>query len=99
MVTKGFTQKLGIDFDKTFALVAKIESIRLLCVLATSLDWEIHVIDINSAFLNSNMPSNQHAYIRQPLGFKIEGLEDLVWELYKALYGLKQAGYLWYKTL
>ena len=99
MVAKGFTQKPGINFNETFALVAKIEFIRLLCMLAASLGWEIHVIDINSAFLNSDMPSNQHAYVKQPLGFEIEGLEDLVWELYKALYGLKQAGYLWYKTL
>src|SRR5437660_5077345 len=78
LVAKGFTQKPGVDFDETFALVAKIESIRLLCVLAASLDWEIHVIDINSAFLNSDMLSNQHAYIKQLLEFKIEGLEDLV---------------------
>ena len=52
-----FTQKPGIDFDETFTLVAKIESIRLLlCALAAALDWEIHVIDINSALLNSEVP-------------------------------------------
>ena len=52
-----FTQKPGIDFDETFALVAKIESIRLLlCALAAALDWEIHVININLALLNSEMP-------------------------------------------
>ena len=68
-------------------------------MLATALDWEIHVIDVNSAFLNSEMPANQSAYIKQLLGFKVTGLEHLIWELYKVLYGLKQAGYLWYQKL
>src|SRR5947209_7806252 len=93
LVAKGFTQKPGINFNETFALVAKIEPIRLLCALTTSLDWEIHVIDINSSFLNSNMPSNQHTYVKQLLGFKIEGSEDLVWKLYKALYVLQSCSY------
>ena len=94
-----FTQKPGIDFDETFAPVAKIESIQLLCALAAALDWEIHIIDINSAFLNSEMPPDQPAYVKQPVGFEAKGKEHLVWLLLKALYGLKQAGHLWYWKL
>lgn len=99
LVARGFTQKPGVDFDETFAPVARIESIRLLCAIAAALDWEIHVIDVDSAFLNSEMPDEQPAYVKQPAGFEAKGREHLVWLLLKALYGLKQSGYLWYKKL
>src|SRR5947209_12828731 len=80
LVTKGFTQKPGIDFDETYALVAKIESIQLLCALTAALDWEIHIIDVNFTFLNSEMPADQPAYVKQLLEFKAMGLEHLIWE-------------------
>jgi transposase InsO family protein len=99
LVARGFTQKPGVDFDETFAPVAKIESIRLLCAIAAALDWEIHVIDIDSAFLNSEMPKDQPAYVKQPTGYEAEGKEYLVWLLLKALYSLRQSGYLWYNKL
>lgn len=99
LCARGFTQVAGVDFFETFAPVAKIESIRLLLAMAAALDWEIHVIDVNSAFLNSEMPEDQHIYLRQPAGYVAEGKEDLVWLLLKALYGLKQSGRLWYKKL
>jgi len=83
LVTHGFTQKLGVDFDETFAPIARIESIHLLCAIAAALDWEIHVINVNSAFLNSKMPDDQPAYIRQPTGFKaiscMAPTESTVW--------------------
>lgn len=82
-----------------FAPVAKIVSIRLLCALAAPLDWEIYVIDINSAFLNSEMPEGHIIFVKQPPGFEIVGLEHLVWWLVNALYGLKQSGRLWYLKL
>ena len=67
--------------------------------MAATLDWEIHVIDIDSAFLNSEMPRDQPAYVKQPTGYEAKGKEHLVWLLLKALYGLKQSGYLWYNKL
>ena len=63
LVAQGFTQHPGEDFFKTFAPVAKIESIPLLLGIAAVLDWEIHVIDVNSAFLNSRMPEDQTIYL------------------------------------
>ena len=82
-----------------FAPVAKIESIRMLLAIAAILDWEIHVIDVDSAFLNSKMPEDQTVYLSQPPGYIAEGKEDFVWKLGKALYGLKQSGHLWYQKL
>lgn len=99
LVAQGFTQKPGIDFQETFAPVARIDSIHLIAGLAASLDWEIHVVDIDSAFLNSELPNNAKVYVCQPQGFETPGKEHLVWRLRKALYGLKQSGYLWYQKL
>ena len=99
IVAQGFTQRPGEDFFETFAPVAKIESIRLLLAIAAILDWEIHVIDVDSAFLNSTMPEDQTVYLSQPPGYVAEGKEDFVWKLGKALYGLKQSGHLWYQKL
>ena len=99
IVAQGFTQCPGEDFFETFAPVAKIESIRLLLAIAAILDWEIHVIDVDSAFLNSTMPEDQTVYLSQPPGYVAEGKEDFVWKLGKALYGLKQSGHLWYQKL
>src|ERR1700683_5151409 len=94
IVAQGFTQRPGEDFFKTFAPVAKVESIRLLLAIAAILDWGIHVIDVDSAFLNSTMPEDQTVYLSQPPGYVAEGKEDFVWKLGKALYGLKQSGHL-----
>jgi Reverse transcriptase (RNA-dependent DNA polymerase) len=71
----------------------------MLLAIAAILDWEIHVIDVNSAFLNSKMPKDQMVYLSQPPGYIAEGKEDFVWKLGKALYGLKQSGHLWYQKL
>src|SRR5882762_7004511 len=99
LVAQGFTQRPGEDFFETFAPVAKIESIRMLLAIAAILDWEIHVIDIDSAFINCEMPEDQTVYLSQPPGYIAEGKEDFVWKLGKALYGLKQSGHLWYQKL
>ena len=62
LVAQGFTQ-CGKDFYETFAPVAKIESICMLLAIAAILDWEIHVINVDSAFLNSKMPEDQTIYL------------------------------------
>ena len=54
----------GIDYDKTFSPVARFESIRLLLALATLEDWEIHQLDIKSAFLNGML--DKEIYMEQP---------------------------------
>jgi len=72
-------------------------SLRALLSISAILDWEIYSVDVDLAFLNSDI--DQHIYCKQPPGFAVKGKEHLVWLLHKALYGLKQAGYLWYMKL
>ena len=82
-----------------YAPVAQIKSVQILLSIAASLDWEIHLIDVDSTFLNSNLPDGEDIYLKQPPGYVVKGKEDHVWCLIRALYGLKQAGHLWYKKL
>ena len=77
-VAKGFTQVLGEDYDKTYALVARLESVRLVCAIAASRRLRLWQIDFVSAFLNSE--SVFDIYMEQPRGFE-EGGDDLVWKL------------------
>jgi hypothetical protein len=78
LCVEGFLQNPGIDFQDTYTPVASIVSIHMLCSIAAILDWEIHVVDIDSAFLNSEMPLDQLAYMCQPVGYKVKGQEHLV---------------------
>lgn len=86
-------QRHGIDFDEVFAPVARIETIRLLINLAASSGWEIHHLDVKTAFLHGEL--KETVYVSQPEGFVIKGCEDKVYKLNKALYGLKQAPRAW----
>jgi hypothetical protein len=76
-----------LDFDKTFAPVARLESINMLLVYATHHDFKFYQMDIKSAFLNS--PIKEEVYVEQPPGFESEGYPNYIYKLHKALYGLK----------
>jgi hypothetical protein len=89
LVARGFVQQEGIDFDEVFAPVARMESMRLLLTLAAQEGWQVHHMDVKSAFLNGNL--KEEVYVRQPTGFIIAGQEGKVLRLRKALYGLRQA--------
>ena len=93
LVAKGFTQIPGIDYDETFSPVARFESLRLLLALAALENWEIHQMDVKSAFLNGVL--NEEIYMEQPQGFVAAGQENKVCRLKKAIYGLKQASRTW----
>jgi hypothetical protein len=97
LVAQGYTQIEGIDFDETFAPVARIESIRLLLSIACFLNITLHQMDVKSAFLNGNL--NEEAYVEQPKGFEDPLKPNHVFKLKKALYGLKQAPRAWYGRL
>lgn len=97
LVAKGFTQVKGIDFDETFAPVARLDSLRYLLALAALEDWEIHQVDVKSAYLNGEL--DEEIYMEQPEGFVAAGEERKVCRLLKALYGLKQAGRQWHLRL
>ena len=64
LVAKGYVHQQGVDFEEVFAPVAQIESGRLLLALAAQEGWEVHHIDVKSAFLNSEL--QEEVYMRQP---------------------------------
>jgi len=66
-VAKGFTQILGEDYDETYASVARLESVRLVCAIATLLSLRLWQVDFVSAFLNSE--NTFKIYMEQPPGF------------------------------
>lgn len=97
LVAKGYVQRHGIDYEEVFAPVARIETIRLLINLAATNGWEIHHLDVKTAFLHGEL--KETVYVTQPEGFEVKGSEHKVYKLKKALYGLKQAPRAWNEKL
>jgi hypothetical protein len=97
LIAKGYSQVKGLDFDKTFAPIARLESIHILLAYATHHDFKIYQIDAKSAFLNG--PIKGKVYVEQPPGFEDEEYPNHVYILHKTLYGLKQAPRAWYECL
>ncbi|GJS10550.1 retrovirus-related pol polyprotein from transposon TNT 1-94 [Tanacetum coccineum] len=89
LVAQGYNQQEGIDYDETYAPVARLESIRILLVYACALHFKLFQMDIKSAFLNDFI--NEEVYVAQPPGLIDFNKPDHVYKLKKALYGLKQA--------
>ncbi|GJT78865.1 retrovirus-related pol polyprotein from transposon TNT 1-94 [Tanacetum coccineum] len=97
LVAQGYNQQEGIDYDETYAPVARLESIRILLAYACALDFKLFQMDVKSAFLNGFI--NEEVYVAQPLGFIDFKKPNHVYKLKKALYGLKQAPKAWYDRL
>lgn len=97
LVAQGYTQIEGIDFDETFAPVARLESTRILFAIACHLKIKLYQMDVKSDFLNGNL--NEEVYVEQPKGFQDPHHPDYVYKLNKALYGLKQTPCAWYERL
>uniref|UniRef100_A0ACD6A2Q2 Uncharacterized protein n=1 Tax=Avena sativa TaxID=4498 RepID=A0ACD6A2Q2_AVESA len=93
LVAKGYAQCQGVDFEEVFAPVARMEIVRLLLALAAHSGWQIHHMDVKSAFLNGDLA--EEVYVQQPVGFTEAGSEHKVLRLRKALYGLRQAPRAW----
>ena len=96
-VAKGFTQRYGIDYDKTTAPTSWLESLQAISHLTASLDWDLHQFDIKMAFLHGILPPDETMFMEQPPGFTYPGKEDWVWQLLKSIYGMKQASWVWNK--
>nr|GEZ85835.1 zinc finger, CCHC-type [Tanacetum cinerariifolium] len=88
-------QKKGIDLFDTYAIVARISTIRLLLALAAIHDLVIHQMDVITAFLNGDL--DEKIYMKQPEGFVMPGRENKLCKLKKSLYGLKQAPKQWHQ--
>ena len=97
LLAKGYIQRHGIDFEEVFAPVARIETVRFLIALAASSEWEIHHLDVKTAFLHGEL--KEVVYVSQPEGFEVRGHEEKVYKLHKALYGLRQAPRAWNEKL
>ncbi|KAI4385690.1 hypothetical protein MLD38_003685 [Melastoma candidum] len=97
LVAKGYSQSERIDYDETYAPVARLEAIRLLLAYAFYNDFKLFQMDVKSAFLNGEI--KEEVYVDQPPGFEDPKKHDHVYKLDKALYGLKQAPRAWYERL
>jgi len=97
LVAKGYNQIEGIDFEETFAPVARLEAIRVLLAFACFKNFKLYQMDVKSAFLNGVI--KEDVYVEQPPGFESSQFPNHVFKLKKALYGLKQAPRAWYERL
>lgn len=96
LVCKGYAQQEGIDFEETFAPVARLEVIRMFLALSSFKKFKVFQMDVKSTFLNGDL---EEVYIEQLDGFILGNDPNLVCRLKKALYGLKQAPRAWYYRL
>ncbi|KAJ3709158.1 hypothetical protein LUZ61_012863 [Rhynchospora tenuis] len=94
LVAQGYKQQEGINFEETFAPVARLESIRMLLAFAANKGFTLFQMDVKSAFLNGWI--EEEVFVQQPPGFVDHFKPDHVFKLHKALYGLKQAPRVWY---
>ena len=83
-----------IDFGETFALVARLESIRILLAIASHLNFKLYQMDVKSAFLNEML--QEELYVEQTKGFVDPHRSNDVYKLKRALYDLRQAPRAWY---
>ncbi|GJW23415.1 retrovirus-related pol polyprotein from transposon TNT 1-94 [Tanacetum coccineum] len=96
-IASGLKQEEGIDFEESFAPVARLEAVRMFIAYAAHKNITIFQMDVKTAFLNG--PLKEEVYVSQPEGFIDPEFPDHVYRLKKALYGLKQAPRAWYDKL
>lgn len=97
LVAKGYAQTHGIDYNETFAPVAKFTTIRSILAMAAMEDLEVHQMDVKTAFLNGDL--EEDIYMDQPEGYVSPQQQHLVCKLQKSLYGLKQSPRAWYHKI
>ncbi|GJV97554.1 retrovirus-related pol polyprotein from transposon TNT 1-94 [Tanacetum coccineum] len=96
LVAQGYRQEEGIDYDETFAHVARLEAIRIFLAYDAYMGFMVYQMDVKSAFLNGKIL--EEVYVQQPLRFESSEFPNHVCKLDKALYGLKQAPKAWYQA-
>ena len=97
LVAQRYRQQEGIDYDETFAPVARLEAIRIFLAYAAHKKFKAFQMDVKSAFLNGEL--KEEVYLQQPPGFEDLDHPDYCYKLDKAVHGLKQAPRAWYETL
>ncbi|KAL4578457.1 hypothetical protein LXL04_014580 [Taraxacum kok-saghyz] len=97
LVVKGYCQQEGIDYEETFAPVARLEAVRIFLAYAAHKIFDVFQMDVKCAFLNGEL--EETVYVEQPPGFVNHEFPNHCYILDKAVYGLKQAPRAWYETL
>nr|GFA31929.1 retrovirus-related Pol polyprotein from transposon TNT 1-94 [Tanacetum cinerariifolium] len=97
LVAHGYRQEEGIDFEESFAPVARLEAIRIFLAYAAHKNMIVYQMDVKTTFLNGNL--QEEIYVSQPNGFVDPDNPNHVYKLKKALYGLTQAPRTWYDML
>nr|GFA51404.1 retrovirus-related Pol polyprotein from transposon TNT 1-94 [Tanacetum cinerariifolium] len=97
LVARGYRQEDGIDFEESFASVARLEAIRIFLAYAAHKNMVVYQMDVKTAFLNGNL--REEVYVSQPDRFVDHDNPNHVYKLKKVLYGLKQAPRAWYDML
>ena len=94
LVAKGYTQTYGVDYLETFALVAKMNTIRVLLSLAANFEWNLQQFDVKNVFLHVDLKEEIYMEVPPRFGKNLEGRN--VCKLKKALYDLKQSPRAWF---
>ena len=89
LVSQGFSQERGVDYDEVFSPVVKHTTIRVILAIATEPDLSVHQLDVKTAFLNEDL--EEEIFMKQPEGFVDEAHPEWVCRLLRSLYGLKQS--------
>ncbi|GJW02406.1 putative ribonuclease H-like domain-containing protein [Tanacetum coccineum] len=97
LVARGYCQEEGINFEESFALVARLDAIRIFLAYAAHMNMIVYQMDVKTAFLKDIL--REKVYVSQPNGFVDQDNPNHVYKLKKALYGLKQAPCTWYDLL
>nr|GEV09691.1 retrovirus-related Pol polyprotein from transposon TNT 1-94 [Tanacetum cinerariifolium] len=97
LVARGYHQEEGIEIEESFALVVRLEAIRIFLAFAAHMNMVVYQMDVNTTFLNNNL--REKVYVSQLDGFVDQDNPNHVYKLKKALYGLKQAPRAWYDML
>ncbi|GKF23830.1 retrovirus-related pol polyprotein from transposon TNT 1-94 [Tanacetum coccineum] len=97
LVARGYRQKEGINFEESFALVARLDAIRIFFAYVAHMSMIVYQMDVKTAFLNDIL--REEVYVSQPDGFVDQDNPNHMYKLKKALYRLKQALRAWYDLL
>ncbi|GKC18694.1 retrovirus-related pol polyprotein from transposon TNT 1-94 [Tanacetum coccineum] len=97
MKSKGYGQKERIDFEESFAPVARLEAVWLFVAYAAHKSFRVYQMDVKTTFLNG--PLKEEVYVNKPDGFVDPHHPEKVYRLKKTLYGLKQGPRAWYDEL
>ncbi|CAI7826197.1 unnamed protein product, partial [Closterium sp. NIES-54] len=96
-VARGFSQRQGVDFFQTFSPTPKMTTLRVLLHVAAQRDYELHLLDFSTAFLQGSL--HEEIWLRRPLGFTGSFPAGTQWSLRRPVYGLRQAPREWHDTL